>query len=36
VKTNIIWSPDNPWNQVASENAHSAARKVKTIEIIPK
>jgi hypothetical protein len=36
VMTNIIWSPDNPWNQVAGENAHSAARRVKTIEIIPK
>jgi hypothetical protein len=33
VKTDIVWSPDNPLND---ENAHPTSKKVKTIEIIPK
>ena len=36
VKTNVVWSPDNPINQFVDESAHSTLKKVKTIEIIPK
>ena len=35
VYTDIIWSPDNPINQLTDENVHPASKKVKTMEIIP-
>jgi hypothetical protein len=36
VKTDIVWSPDNPLNQSADDGAHPGSRQVKTREIMAK
>jgi hypothetical protein len=36
VKTDIVWSTDNPFSQVGDSDMRPASKRVKTLEVIPK